>query len=442
MMGIKYTDQENHNPGELTVPEYSQNRQQSVKPLDNRKWENFILSVDANKTFFDDHIEMSFNAYRRMNDIDFTSTYRSGTVEEFFTLSTQKGCVAQAAYNETLGDVDNQLVVGVEYSNAGDNNEKIVLTGGAGSDNSIDKDDTGFYAQDTLTLYEKLILQFGMRHDEVDFRFEDHTNAANNATSDFDETTFKTGIVVKPTDNIDVYANFSEAFKAPGSSELFNTTGWGGNDPNLKPEEARSYEIGTRLRMNDKLSTNVSLFRIDTDEEIQSIETAPWTYVNTNIGETRRYGIETSVKLRPWEYFDTYFTHTFVDATVRKTTTYVNSGRELGLVPRNRFTAGIHAGTYKGFDFWLNGLFVGPQNSQSAETADFEMDPIERYYVFNSKLSYRYKDMEIYLKVNNLLDRKYYTRGIYNFTGSTFYVTPAPEREILGGVSIAWGPEA
>ena len=80
-------------------------------------------------------------------------------------------------YNEEIGGFKNQLIAGAEYSNAGDNYEKIVLAGaGSAVDNSLDKDDTGFFVQDSLTMYEKLVLQFGLRHDEVDFRFEDHNN--------------------------------------------------------------------------------------------------------------------------------------------------------------------------------------------------------------------------------------------------------------------------
>ena len=68
--------------------------------------------------------------------------------------------------------------------------------------------------------------------------------------------------------------------------------------PSLKPEEAVSFEVGTRMRWKDMVSLTVGYFHIDTDEEIQSVETAPWTYVNKNIGKTRRYGLETSLTVR------------------------------------------------------------------------------------------------------------------------------------------------
>lgn len=435
MCTIKYTDQENHNPGELTLAEYSEDRRQSVKPLDNRKWENLIISVNADKSFFDEHLDFSLNAYRRLNDIDYTASYRSGTTEQFLTRSTQKGMVAQGTYNETLGGFKNQLVGGIEYGNAGDNNQKSVLVGTPSTaDNDLEKDTTGLFVQNTVTAYEKIVLQFGLRHDEVEFCFTDHTNGANNASAEFDKTTIKTGVVLKPLDMIDIYGSFSQAFKAPGSSELFNTTGWGGNDPNLKPEEAVSYELGARVRWNERVSLKTAFFRIDTSEEIQSIETAPWTYENQNIGQTRRYGVETSLRVRPVDMLEAYFTHTYTDATVRKATTNVESGRELGLVPHNRFTAGVHVGPVKGCHMWLNALYVGRQQAQSYETLGFSTSPIESYFVLNGKISYAYKGAEIYFLVNNILDRAYYTRAIYSWDGSTTYVTPAPERELLAGI--------
>jgi len=439
MFYIKYTDQENHNPGELTLFQEEANRQQTAKPLDNRKWENLILSVNANKSFFADHIDLSLNAYRRLTDIDFTSTsVVFGQTKQFFTLSTQKGLVGQVTYNEELGPLQNQATLGVEYANGSDNDESIVRIGfGAGTvtDNSTDKDDTGFYFQDVLTIYEKLILTFGLRHDEVDYRFDNRTNVT---LADFDETTARVGGVIKPCKYLDLFASFSEAFKAPGKSDLFDTTGWGGNDPTLKPEKADSYEIGVRTRWEDKISANVTWFHITTNDEILF---DPNTFASANIGRTRRYGLETSVRVHPIDFFDAYFTHTFTDAKVRKTRPVfggiVDSGRELGLVPESRFTAGVHLGPISGFNLWLDSIFVGRQHTQSAETMGGNLDPIEPYYVFNGKLSFMYKGAEIYCKVNNIFDREYFTRGIYS--GGDFYLTPAPEREIIGGIRFAWG---
>jgi len=440
MFYFKYTDQENHNPGELTFAEEENNRQQSVKPLDNRKFENLNVSVNANKTFFDDRLNVSLNTYRRLNDIDFTSTSRNGDTQNVTTLSTQKGITGQIFYNETIGSFNNQLALGVEYSNGGDSNVSTPMVNNSGFlsnlDNNLNKDDTGFFVQETLDFDGKIIGMIGLRHDEVDFRFEDKIGGTGNVAA-FDETTVKTGIVIKPVKYCDVYANFSEAFKAPGASELFDTYRLGNfasNNTNLAPEEADNWEIGIRARYEDRASLSLSWFRIDTSNEIQIIETAPWTYATLNVGETRRYGLETSLNLRATKWLDTYFTHSFTDAKVRATTSSVESGRELGLVPESRFTAGIHVGPIHGVNLWLNGLFVGRQQSQDYQSLSFSTSPIEPYYVFNGKVSYEYKGAEIYFMVNNLFDREYYTRSIYNFAGTIMYTTPAPGREITSGI--------
>ena len=151
--------------------------------------------------------------------------------------------------------------------------------------------------------------------------------------------------------------------------------------------------------------------------------------------------METAVQIYPTDFIDAYFTYTYTDAKVRQTRAVfgdlANSGEDLGLVPQNRFTMGVHLGPVYGLNVWLHGIFVGRQPAQSAETTGGSLDPIEPYYVFNTKASYTFKQFEIFCEVTNLFDRLYYTRGIY--TGGTFYEVPAPEREIIAGIRCAWG---
>ncbi|RKG53029.1 TonB-dependent receptor [Acinetobacter cumulans] len=62
-----------------------------------------------------------------------------------------------------------------------------------------------------------------------------------------------------------VYANIGTAFKSPTLDERYNS--WSGN-PNLKPEESISYEIGVDQKLNHGLSTGLSLYHTKVDHLI------------------------------------------------------------------------------------------------------------------------------------------------------------------------------
>ena len=65
-----------------------------------------------------------------------------------------------------------------------------------------------------------------------------------------------------------VYANIGSAFRAPTTNDLYATP-WGAN-PNLKPEESFSYEIGLDQKLNYNINLGLSIYRNQVDNLISS----------------------------------------------------------------------------------------------------------------------------------------------------------------------------
>ncbi|MEX7509230.1 TonB-dependent receptor plug domain-containing protein, partial [Acinetobacter baumannii] len=63
-----------------------------------------------------------------------------------------------------------------------------------------------------------------------------------------------------------IYANIGSAFKAPTLNDMY---GSGGN-PNLKPEESISYEVGIDQKLNYNISTGLSAYYTKIDNLIES----------------------------------------------------------------------------------------------------------------------------------------------------------------------------
>lgn len=63
-----------------------------------------------------------------------------------------------------------------------------------------------------------------------------------------------------------VYANIGSAFRAPTTNDLYAIS-WGGN-PDLKPEESFSYEIGVDQKLNYNINLGLSIYRNKVDNLI------------------------------------------------------------------------------------------------------------------------------------------------------------------------------
>ena len=72
-----------------------------------------------------------------------------------------------------------------------------------------------------------------------------------------------------------IYTNIGTAFRAPTNNDLYALS-WGGN-PELKPEESISYEIGLDQQLTDHLTMGLSTYRNEVDDLITYV-TDPITY--------------------------------------------------------------------------------------------------------------------------------------------------------------------
>lgn len=65
-----------------------------------------------------------------------------------------------------------------------------------------------------------------------------------------------------------IYANIGSAFRAPTTNDLY-ATAWGAN-PDLKPEESFSYEVGVDQKLNYNINAGLSIYRNKVDNLISS----------------------------------------------------------------------------------------------------------------------------------------------------------------------------
>ncbi|MCK5082358.1 MAG: TonB-dependent receptor, partial [Candidatus Omnitrophica bacterium] len=111
-----------------------------------------------------------------------------------------------------------------------------------------------------------------------------------------------------------------------------------------------------------------------------------------------------------------------------------NDGKDIPIVPRHQASTGIISEFFKHYHVSLMGRYVGSRFAIN-DTLN-ETSPIKPYFVLDGKISYKREQLELYLAVNNLLDKKYYSYVAKSAFSSAKDYYPAPEQNFTFGVNI------
>ena len=176
----------------------------------------------------------------------------------FDYLYSESGLQLNAQFNKALswGEYDHTIVYGFNGSQTKVDNtstEHNLDNGTSTAKNYIPKTDAtkyGVYFQDEIQLTSRWTVSPGIRYDKYEYNPEGNTNLGEPAEdSQGDKLTARLGTVYQFNENLSAFAQFSQGFKAPGLMEIYYTYDQGEvqlANPNLKPEESNSFELGLR----------------------------------------------------------------------------------------------------------------------------------------------------------------------------------------------------
>lgn len=94
---------------------------------------------------------------------------------------------------------------------------------------------------------------------QIGTRIEDHSQFGTHAVGQL-------GLRYQLQPSTSVYTNIGSAFRAPNNNDLYALS-WGGN-PELKPEQSFSYEVGLDQKIGQNLSAGLSIYRNQVDDLI------------------------------------------------------------------------------------------------------------------------------------------------------------------------------
>ena len=333
------------------------------------------------------------------------------------------------------------LAFGIDFDRQDDDRQRFDNNDGTLGAQTFDQneqvDSTGIYVQAEYRLNDAWTLQAGLRYDELSYDVSDRflSDGDDSGTLDFDEVSPSIGLNYKMTNGV-VFSSYSSGFETPTTTELANPDGSGGFNPSLKPQSADNFEIGYK-GANENLYYEVSLFRIDLEDELIPFELAqfPGRDFYSNAGSSSRTGLETAVSWHNDRGFgiDASFTwsdfefDSFIDDNGNDF-----SGKQLPGWPEQFGYLGFTYATDNGFSGILETVYSGDlyaNNSNSVEVSSYTVANLR----FNIEIEAGKWLFRTYAGINNLFDESYNNNIRINAFGSRFF-EPAPGRHVYVGV--------
>lgn len=396
-----------------------------------------------------DRLSLATNLFAREGGAEILTTGRAAPVFGGFFLDTDErshGSTVQMSHRVRSGPREHVLTAGLEWQGARvDSLGDVTPTEDPGRVDRVAPDSQNVTERRTLALFVQEAWQLGpswslqmgarMDRDRIAYR-ETRPVASNRSGRSFSEVSLRAGAVWSPASRASCYVSYGEGFLAPTAEQLFAFPGFGSN-PDLRPEDATSYEIGVRLR-GKEVQGSAALFRVETEDSIvfDPDSSLGLFGANVNRGKARRLGLESSLRgrIRPGV---TVFAGAAWTEGVSKSGP--SQGRRLPMVPRQRVTAGLELDLPRSVLLRADTTYVGDQVLDNDDAG--AQSPLPAYTVVNARAAWsppsRRRAPNLFLEVRNLLDRRYATRGIYAFdfasAESAVFVTPAPSRRYLLG---------
>ena len=413
-------------PGALTKSDFEDghSRTDSLHPDDFADVEDYYVKLAPEIFFLNDSLFKIDFSFRNRSSLFFSSfsggTYEGDTNIETITISPQ------FVFKEKIIGFNNNLTFGLDFEDAVEDITNT-LSYSVPEVFELGKENYGFYIHDEIYLLDSLAISAGYRYDKAEFTFKPSTPDS----TEMSESLYTAGINYNFFEKSYAYFNYSRSFRYPVLDELFNFyTNTINTD--LMPQTSDDYELGARYYFTPSLFTNVNFFYIDTENEIIYDPASGFFGANVNLdGKTRRDGVEV-VLSKVYKKMTLSGSYTYTDAKIIGGN---YDGSKFPNVPRHKATVNALFSLWHGISLNVNGFWVGKRPFVSDFANAF--DDQEDYFVLNTKLKYRWKNLTAFLNINNLTNEEYSEYGVLSTFSSpweeAFY--PSPKINFLAGIS-------
>jgi len=426
-LGGSWTDSENGFPGSLGPIDVAENRRQSTSPFDEGRGEFWVIDGSVNVDWAEHHHVEVAAAYNLRNlESDFSYAISDNRITSF-TLSPKyvfdgprgRLTVGADALWDTL-EVD-------RFTTA----SRQAPLGAA----VLERSTLGGYLHYHRKLGEKWDLSGGIRLEntkigadsfDLDFFEPDPANPVSSfeESKEEDSAAYNLGLVHHINDQSRMFLRFDRLYRYPATDEIAAYQGFPLARPfneELKAETGYNLEVGADWANEQwELSVNFLALWLEGEIDFDFAE-----FLNVNLWNTRRLGVETGVAYRPnwgqvridYSYLRTEFTEG------------IYQGNELFLVPPHKFS--IRAEVAVTDSLAVGGGFAF--TSSMIEGSDYaNASPrLPAYGVADLYARLKVNEtIECFASVDNLFEEEYASLSFFGFS------YPAPLRTVNAGVTV------
>ncbi|OTG76068.1 TonB-dependent siderophore receptor [Acinetobacter sp. ANC 4169] len=336
-------------------------------------------------------------------------------------------------------DIASGWCTSVQSPNRGPWNGSI-STDGADQYN-IQSKSKSVYFLDSIEFNPQWILDLGVRWDDysteqtmVAGRFNTTTPAGTivKLENDKDFINYQAGITFKPVENGSIYASYATSANPVGVDGGDGSEGITAAIQNLKPEEVRTMELGTKWDvLNDKLNLTAAIFRTEKTNTRATGDDG----TTRNIGETRVDGIELGASGNITDKWAVSAGYTYLDSELidggfenigtTAAPIYIanrSNGNQVQNVAKNSATLWT---TYQVLPQLTLGAGATAMDKVYGNATNTKFVP--GYVRYDAMARYNVnKNVDLQLNLNNLSDERYFTKAY-----SSHYATEAEGRSAV-----------
>jgi len=408
---------------------------------------------DVNNAVVDD-----FNG----NPIPFSNAVQGGTLNTSTTIQRSFGFALQSAFDYQILQHDNHFIVGSTYDHGNVHYSADSEVGALNADRGVNgsgyktadahvrlntkTEHFGVFFTDTLSVTDKLDVTVSGRYNKTIISLLDQAGTELNGHHVFERFNPSAGLTYNLIPELIFYGNYSESARAPSPMELScadpnapcKLPNSFVSDPPLELVVAGTWEAGFRGRFDNVLEGRINwsagIFRSINNNDIIFQSTGGVTS-NTgyfsNIGSTRRQGIELGLNGKIYDDLRFSTNYTYMEATFRRPyksnspshpkadangDIQVQKGNYIPGIPQHLFKVALDYDVMKQWTVGTDVIYNGGQflRGDASNTGD----KTNAYAVVNLRSEIRFNDhVALFGRVTNLFDTQYKNFGQYANTG-------------------------
>lgn len=307
-------------------------------------------------------------------------------------------------------------------------------------DFNVDVDNQAIYTQLNWQTFDNLNLVACARYDWIKYDYQNNLTPSNvtgapNETRRFHKASPQLGFIWNAHPLLDIYSNWSQGFVPPEVSSLY-----GANlvTPNLSEATFNNIDLGIRFKLFDeRLDGEVTLYRLDGEDEVINYTKPDNTREPRNAGKTRHQGIEIGGTWNISDQYDqrlklsgSWAKHEFKQFQPSASLNY--NGNRMPSSPKAFGTVEYQIKPIPELLLSAEGVYVGSYWINDANTEKYD-----GHTVLNLRATYRRNAYEIYGHIINAADVHYAESTSFSNNQASF--TPAAPRTYLLGLRYHFG---